>query len=131
MGNLWSKITGFFDKYLIVGLAGVIVVLAVAGGVQSYRLSSAKDDLASARTQISRLNDTITTQAFQLTMKDTVTRILENRTQALLAEQREASTQIEGIKNAPAEEDGDVSDVLCRAVSGTKCLRNNSGKALH
>jgi len=121
-----GKITAFIDKYLIVGLAGVIAILSIAFGVTYYRMSSAQSDLKEAQTEIIRLGDDIATKETQLLLKDSTIATLETRAAQRLREQQTHLFDLQGVLNAPAEENVNaVDDVLCRAVSGAKCLRND------
>ncbi|MBB5277797.1 hypothetical protein HNR26_003886 [Rhizobium rosettiformans] len=126
MANVFGSITAFIDKYLIVGLSGACVVLGIAFGVAQYRLSSSQADLKDAETQIEVLTDKVLTRDVQLTLKDTTISRLESRNAERLVEQSTYQFDLKGILDAPAEENQNpVDDVLCRAVSGTKCLQNN------
>lgn len=126
MANFFKSITGFIDKYLIVGLAAVIVVLAIALGVSQLRLSRADSALTDARTEIVRLGDKVKAKEIELALKEAVVSALEARNTERLAEQQTYQFDLQGVLNAPEEENRNaVDDVLCRAVSGSKCLRIN------
>lgn len=126
MANLFGSVTAFIDKYLMLGLGFLCVALGIAFGVTQYRLSSAKTELKSAQVQIDQLGDQVKEKEVELELKDVVISNLETRNAERLAEQQTYQFDLEGILNAPAEENQNaVDDVLCRAVSGTKCLRNN------
>lgn len=126
MANFFKSVTGFIDKYLIVGLAAVIVVLAIALGVSQFRLSRADSALTDARTEINRLGDKVKAKEIELALKEAVVSALEGRNTERLAEQQTYQFDLQGVLNAPEEENRNaVDDVLCRAVSGSKCLRNN------
>lgn len=126
LGNLFSGISAFINKYLILGLAAIVVVISLYAGIQTWRLSSAQTDLAAAQTTISTLRAEVKAKELVITLKDGVVKRLEDRTKELVLERQDYISERKGIENAPAEEDGDVADVLCRAVSGTKCLRDNA-----
>lgn len=123
LGSLFSGISAAINKYLILGLAAVVVALSLYAGVQTWRLSSAHTDLANAQLTISTLQAEVKSKELTITLKDGVVKRLEDRTKELVLERQDYISELKGIENAPAEEDGDVADVLCRAVSGTKCLR--------
>lgn len=126
MANLFGSVTAFIDKYLMLGLGLLCVALGIAFGVTQYRLSSAKTELKSAQVRIDQLGDQVKEKEVELELKDVVISNLETRNAERLAEQQTYQFDLEGILNAPAEENQNaVDDVLCRAVSGTKCLRNN------
>ncbi|MDX0267598.1 hypothetical protein GOC13_07110 [Sinorhizobium meliloti] len=121
-----DKITAFIDKYLVMGL-GVLLAAAVAFGAwQTWALSDAKQDLKDAQMQIEQLKDQVAAKKAELALKNVTITVLENRNSERLAEQLTYNFDLQGILNAPAEENQNlVDDVICRAVSGSKCLRNN------
>lgn len=126
MANFFGSVTAFIDKYLMIGLGLLSVALGLAFGVTQYRLASVKADLQSSQAQIEQLSDQLKVKEVELALKEVVISNLETRNAERLAEQQTYQFDLEGILNAPAEENQNaVDDVLCRAVSGTKCLRNN------
>jgi hypothetical protein len=122
---MWSSITSFVDKYLVMGLALLLAAAVVFGGWQTWSLSSAKNELITAQTKITTLEGQVKTKELQLTLKDASIKALENRQATLSEEQDKFNNDMERIDSATDDQDGDVADVLCRAVSGTDCLRNN------
>jgi hypothetical protein len=124
--TMFASFTAALDKYLVVGLAGVVVLVGLYAGVQTYRLSSAQVDLKSAQTTITALQADVAGKELTIKLQATATKRLEDRNKELVLEAQDAATEMEGIENAPAAEDGDVADVLCRAVSGTKCVRDDA-----
>lgn len=126
MTKVFDKITSFIDKYLVMGM-GILLAAAVAFGAwQTWSLSSARSDLTEATTKIESLNDKVTSQQATIELKDTTISVLEDRSAERLAEQQTYNFDLQGVLNAPADENQNpVDDVVCRAISGTKCLRSN------
>jgi hypothetical protein len=126
MGNLISSITGFFDKYLQIGMVLVIVALAGAFAYSQWRLSSVNEDLTAALTQVENLKDEVLSKQTTIALMEGVQRTLEQRQTEWRREQQIYNDQLQEVLNAPDEENQyPVDDVLCRAISGTLCLRNN------
>ncbi|MEQ8307991.1 MAG: hypothetical protein RIA09_15650 [Hoeflea sp.] len=126
MGNFFRSITGFFDKYLTIGLVIVIVTLASAFAISQWRLSNTKDALSNARSEIASLEDEVLSKQTTIALLEGVQIALEERQKAWRQEQEIYTNQLQEVLNAPESENQiPVDDVLCRAISGTVCLRNN------
>lgn len=126
MGNLIRSITGFFDKYLQIGLVLIIVALAGAFALSQWRLSNANESLTAARAEVESLQDDVLSKQTTIALLEGVQKTLEQRQADWRREREIYNDQLQEVLNAPDEENQyPLDDVLCRAISGAKCVRND------
>lgn len=121
-----AKVTTLIDKYLVMGLGVLLAAVLAFGAWQTWSLSSARNELKDATARIESLEISVASKQTQIEMRDLTISILGKRNDERLKEQTTFMIDLQGVLNAPAEENQNpVDDVLCRAVSGTKCVRTN------
>lgn len=126
MGNFFTNLFNQFSNYIMIGLALIIVGLGIWLAVArnevadlTIELGTAKQEILNQKVEISNLNLSIALQ--KKAIEAVEARAVEKATEAA-----DLAKQLAEIENAPETEDGPMADVLCRAITGSKCVRPDS-----
>lgn len=110
----------------LLGLAsGAIIVLLVVLAWTNHNLSSKTAALQVAQAAIDGLVQDKRDLELRLDVQKKTNDLLNERLRDKVIEVQSLDAKLKEIENAPQDEDGDVADVLCRAITGAKCVRNN------
>lgn len=120
------------SKILTVLLIVALTLIVVLGGWlvwTNHTLSAKEKELVEATAQISLLERANKDLELTIALKEKSNQILVSRLRDQTKSANELNERIKEIENAPSTDDGEVYNVLCRAITGFNCVRNEDKNA--